>query len=95
MSWNFRDNITPEGPLLIMYNEDTDELGISAEGWELVVVANFIVFSRVLPHADDYEEYSGGYSRQPDGPVYDKFGYIPNGTITVQKGFDWSVVGTF
>lgn len=85
--------IMPEKPLLVMYNETTDELGLSAKGYDLVVIANFMVFSRLLPYVDDYEEYSGGKSWMPDGPV--KFGYLPNGTVTVQKDQSWSVVGEF
>lgn len=87
--------IWPEKPLLIMYNETTDELGISAEGFELVAIATFLVFNRLEVDVNDYEEYSGGYSSMPDGAVTGKFGYIPNGTIMVQKDYDWTVVGEF
>lgn len=85
----------PDGPILVAYNEHTDELGITADGWDLVAIANFVVFSRLLPHADDFESYEGGYKWTPDGPVMPKFGYLENGTVVVEKGLDWQIVGTF
>lgn len=88
-------SIMPEKPLLIMYNEGTDELGLSADGYDLVVIANFIVFNRIPPYADDYEAYSGGRSWHSNGPVMPKFGYIFNETLTVQKDSEWTVIGLF
>lgn len=91
--------IVPDGPLLVMYNETTDELGISADNFDLVAIATFLVFNRLEVDIDDYEEYSGGSSPLgkigEDGFVNPKLGYIPNGTIMVTKDSDWVVIGQF
>lgn len=85
MSFNIRDQISPEKPLLIMYNHETDQLGISAEGWELVAVVTFIPFAKYLPDSADYEEYYGTSNR---------IGYAAHETL-VGKDEDWSEVGEF
>lgn len=85
MSFNIHHSISPELPLLIMYNCETDQLGISAEGWELVVVINFTPFAKYLPDRDNYREYHG---------TLGLIGYSPHETA-VAKDYRWETIGTF
>jgi hypothetical protein len=85
MSFNIRNHITPEKPLLIMYNHETDQLGISAEGWELICTITFVPFAKYPPSPDDYEEYYGTSNR---------LGFAQHETL-VAKDEDWSEVGVF
>lgn len=85
MSFNIRNQISPDKPLLIMYNHETDQLGISAEGWELVATITFIPFAKYPPSLEDYEEFSG---------TSNKIGFAQHETI-VAKDTDWTEVGVF
>jgi hypothetical protein len=78
--------IPPDKPLLVMYNNQTDQLGLSAEGWDLVAVINFVPFVKYPPLAEDYEEYSGDNDAE--------LGYVPL-QGAVYKNSDWSEVGEF
>lgn len=95
MSIFIRDN-NPEAPLLVMYNIYTDEMGISAEGWNLVAVTSLIPFVRYLPDKDDYEEYDGGHSGLLglDTGTARRIGHVSY-EGAVDKTSDWQVVGEF
>lgn len=78
----------PEGsPLLVMYNSDKDQLGISAEGWDLVAIINFVPFVKYIPDREDYEEYYGNDRSE-------MFGYMPLEGV-VFKTDAWDVIGEF
>lgn len=85
MSFNIRNHISPESPLLIMYNHETDQLGISAEGWELVATITFVPFAKYIPDRDDYEEYHGNSNY---------LGFAEHETM-VAKDLAWTCVGEF
>jgi len=76
----------PDGPLLVMYNNQSDQLGISAEGWDLVAIINFIPFVKYKPHMDDYEEYHGDNDSA--------LGFVPLEGV-IFKDTSWTVVGEF
>lgn len=81
-------NDRPEGsPLLVMYNNQKDQLGISAEGWDLVAVIDFVPFVKFIPDREDYVEYSGNDRSE-------LFGYAPLEGV-VFKSTDWDVIGQF
>lgn len=77
----------PEGPLHVLYNSQKDQLGISAEGWDLVAIVDFVPFVKYLPDREDYEEYYGNDRSE-------MFGYAPLEGI-VFKSTDWTVIGEF
>lgn len=93
MSIHIREN--PELPLLVMYNIYTDQLGISAEGFELVAITNLIPFVKYLPYEDDFEQYEGGalHELAPlDTGHARRIGYVKHEGM-VEKSDEWQCVG--
>lgn len=79
----YSDDIEPEKPLFVMYNADTNQLGISAANWPIVMVVTFVPFVRTPA---TYTPFKASYEA--------RIGYAKHEGM-VAKDESWDIVAEF